>query len=51
MELARGQAVDKLIAYCISKLQMMVGAGVKPIIVLDGCKLEQKKGIEDERAR
>jgi hypothetical protein len=30
---------------------MLVSAGVKPIIVLDGCKLEMKQHIEDERAR
>jgi hypothetical protein len=30
---------------------MMVSAGVKPIIVLDGCRLEMKNGIEEERAR
>jgi hypothetical protein len=41
----------RLIAYCVSKLQMLIGAGVKPIIVLDGCKLEMKLGIEEERAR
>ena len=41
----------RLIAYCVSKLQMIVSAGVKPIIVLDGCKLEMKLRIEDERAR
>jgi hypothetical protein len=29
----------------------MIAAGVKTIIVLDGCKLEMKKGIEEERMR
>jgi len=30
---------------------MMIGAGVKPIIVLDGCRLEMKQDVEEERAR
>jgi len=29
----------------------MIAAGVKTIIVLDGCKLEMKKVIEEERLR
>jgi hypothetical protein len=30
---------------------MLLSAGVKPVIVLDGCKLEMKQSTEDERAR
>jgi hypothetical protein len=31
------------------KLEIIVNAGVRPILIFDGNKLTMKKGIEDER--
>ena len=42
---------SRLIAYCKMKLQMLLQAGVKPILVFDGCRLIMKGNTEDERRK
>lgn len=41
----------RLIAYCRQKLEMIVGAGVRPIVVFDGERLKMKEGVEEERSK
>ena len=41
----------RLISYCNTKLQMMMQAGVKPIIIFDGCRLDMKSNTEAERRK
>ncbi len=43
--------VFRLISYCHSKLQLLLSAGVKPVIVFDGCRLEMKGNTEAERRK
>lgn len=37
--------------YCQNKLEMMIDAGVRPLLVFDGNKLSMKKGTEDQRQK
>jgi len=48
-ELCRGRGVDKLVKYCNNRLQMLINAGVTPVIVFDGGKLVAKAKTEEDR--
>ena len=37
--------------YCQNKLEMVIDAGVRPLLVFDGNELSMKKGTEDERQK
>lgn len=43
-------ALEKLLKYCVSRLKVMLEAGVTPIMVFDGANLPSKQGTEKERA-
>lgn len=49
MDLAYGRGVDKLVAYCQMKIDVMVEAGVRPLVVFDGNRLIAKEGVEENR--
>ena len=42
---------NRLIGYCQAKLQIMIQAGVKPLIIFDGCRLDMKSNTEAERRK
>ena len=42
---------NRLIGYCQAKLQIMIQAGVKPLIIFDGCRLDMKSKTEAERRK
>ena len=48
-DLAKGQGMEKLLQYCISRIEMLQRNQVIPIIIFDGGKLKMKKGVEKER--
>eukprot|EP00826_Nyctotherus_ovalis_P053785 TRINITY_DN7019_c0_g1_i17.p1 TRINITY_DN7019_c0_g1~~TRINITY_DN7019_c0_g1_i17.p1 ORF type:complete len:318 (+),score=111.54 TRINITY_DN7019_c0_g1_i17:151-1104(+) len=41
----------KHIQYCANRLEMLLDAGVIPIVVFDGAPLPMKRGVEESRAR
>jgi 5'-3' exonuclease len=47
--LAKGQGLEKLIAYCVARVHLLLSNKVTPIIIFDGGKLKMKKGVEKER--
>ena len=40
-----------MIGYCQAKLQIMIQAGVKPMVIFDGCRLDMKSNTEAERKK
>ena len=44
-------SICRLIGYCKSKLQLMIAAQVKPLIIFDGCRLIMKSHTEAERRK
>lgn len=48
-ELCSGRGTSKLMQYCQNKLEIVIDAGVRPLLVFDGSDLFMKKSTEDER--
>jgi len=48
-ELAHGKGLDKLIQYCMARIELMKRQGVTPVMVFDGGHLGMKKKVEQER--
>ena len=48
-DLAKGQGLDKLVQYCVARIDMLQRCQVTPVIVFDGGKLKMKKGVEKDR--
>ena len=48
-EMAQGQGLDKLISYCLKRINLLLANGVTPVIVFDGGKLNMKKSVEESR--
>lgn len=48
-DLAKGQGMEKLLQYCLNRIELLTKAQVTPIIVFDGGKLKMKKSVEKER--
>lgn len=46
-----GPGRDKFVTSCKQKLDMVIKAGVRPIVVFDGNRLKMKDGVEVERQR
>jgi hypothetical protein len=44
-------SIYRLIGYCKSKLQLMIAAQVKPLLIFDGCRLIMKSHTEAERRK
>ncbi|CDW91247.1 exonuclease 1-like [Stylonychia lemnae] len=50
-DLAKGQGLDKLISFCLKRIQLMRSFNVTPVMVFDGGKLQMKKSIEEGRKK
>jgi exonuclease 1 len=50
-ELAVGNGMDKLISYCVKRINMMRECQVTPVMVFDGGKLQMKKSVEEGRKK
>ncbi|XP_013912309.1 PREDICTED: exonuclease 1 [Thamnophis sirtalis] len=48
-KLAKGEATDQYVVYCMKLVDMLLSFGVKPILVFDGCTLPSKKEVEKTR--
>ncbi|NWQ68417.1 EXO1 Exonuclease, partial [Neopipo cinnamomea] len=48
-KLARGEATDLYVAFCMKLVEMLLSFGIKPILVFDGCTLPSKKEVEKAR--
>ena len=48
-DLCYNKGISKLMQYCKNKLEMMIDAGVRPLLVFDGNILNMKRGTEDDR--
>ncbi|XP_063162391.1 exonuclease 1 [Candoia aspera] len=48
-KLAKGEATDQYVVYCVKLVDMLLSFGVKPILVFDGCTLPSKKEVEKAR--
>ncbi|XP_078505523.1 exonuclease 1 isoform X2 [Lissotriton helveticus] len=48
-KLAKGEPTDQYVAYCMKFVDMLLGCGIKPILVFDGCTLPSKKEVEKSR--
>ncbi|KAJ8248505.1 hypothetical protein GJAV_G00242750 [Gymnothorax javanicus] len=48
-KLAKGEATDQYVMYCMKFVDMLLTFGVKPILVFDGCNLPSKKEVETAR--
>lgn len=46
-----GAGVEKFVNSCRQKLDMVIAAGVRPLLIFDGNRLSMKQGVESERAR
>ena len=44
-----GPGIEKFVSSCKSKLDIVISAGVRPILIFDGNRLQMKSGIEMER--
>ena len=43
--------VDRYVWYCVRRVQMLLAASIKPILVFDGGRLPAKKGTEEDRRK
>eukprot|EP01022_Parablepharisma_sp_SALTPOND_P026120 TRINITY_DN619_c0_g1_i1.p3 TRINITY_DN619_c0_g1~~TRINITY_DN619_c0_g1_i1.p3 ORF type:complete len:597 (-),score=73.13 TRINITY_DN619_c0_g1_i1:1829-3619(-) len=50
-ELGKGMQTRKYIQYCVKRIDMLLEAGVVPIVVFDGAPLPMKKEVEETRAK
>ena len=48
-ELVEGEPTDRHVAYCMGRIDLLLAAGVRPLVVFDGGRLPNK--AEEERAR
>lgn len=48
-EMAQGQGLDKLISYCIKRINLLLANNVTPVMVFDGGRLNMKKNVEEDR--
>ncbi|XP_069090380.1 exonuclease 1 [Pleurodeles waltl] len=48
-KLAKGEPTDQYVAFCMKFVDMLLGCGIKPILVFDGCTLPSKKEVEKSR--
>ncbi|XP_026561063.1 exonuclease 1 [Pseudonaja textilis] len=48
-KLAKGEATDQYVVYCMKLVDMLLSFEVKPILVFDGCTLPSKKEVEKTR--
>ena len=48
-KLARGEETDQYVSYCMSMVNMLIGHGIKPVMVFDGRHLPSKKETETKR--
>ena len=48
-KLARGEETDQYVGYCVSMVNMLLGHGIKPVMVFDGRHLPSKKETEMKR--
>uniref|UniRef100_A0A8C6VAA2 Exonuclease 1 n=1 Tax=Naja naja TaxID=35670 RepID=A0A8C6VAA2_NAJNA len=44
-KLAKGEATDQYVVYCMKLVDMLLSFGVKPILVFDGCTLKRQKNL------
>lgn len=49
LDLLQGKPNRKYIEYCLSRAKVLIGLGVRPILVFDGAALPMKAGKEAER--
>ncbi|GFR51468.1 hypothetical protein Agub_g13877 [Astrephomene gubernaculifera] len=50
-ELCEGVWTDGYVRYFVSRVEMLLGNGVIPVVVFDGCRLPMKADEEDSRRR
>ncbi|GIY38749.1 exonuclease 1 [Caerostris darwini] len=48
-KLVKGEKTDGYVYYCIKQLNLLLEAGLKPIMIFDGCNLSSKEGTEKKR--
>ncbi|XP_026525104.1 exonuclease 1 [Notechis scutatus] len=48
-KLAKGEATNQYVVYCMKLVDMLLSFEVKPILVFDGCTLPSKKEVEKTR--
>ncbi|GBN68742.1 Exonuclease 1 [Araneus ventricosus] len=48
-KLVKGEKTDGYVYYCMKQLNLLLEAGLKPIMVFDGCNLSSKEGTEKKR--
>jgi exonuclease-1 len=50
-ELCEGRYTDRFVNYCMSRVELLRGNGVTPVIVFDGGRLPMKAEEEETRRR
>ncbi|KAL4452455.1 hypothetical protein ABPG75_008117 [Micractinium tetrahymenae] len=50
-ELVEGEPTERHVAYCMARVELLLGAGVTPLVVFDGGRLPNKAGEERSRQR
>lgn len=50
-ELVEGEPTERHVAYCMSRMELLLGAGVTPLVVFDGGRLPNKGDEERSRQR
>ncbi|XP_069890174.1 exonuclease 1 [Dipodomys merriami] len=48
-KLAKGEATDRYVGFCMKFVNMLLSHGIKPILIFDGCTLPSKKEVERSR--
>ncbi|GFY76570.1 exonuclease 1 [Trichonephila inaurata madagascariensis] len=48
-KLVKGEKTDGYVFYCMKQLNLLLEAGLKPVMVFDGCNLSSKEGTEKKR--
>lgn len=50
-ELVEGEPTERHVAYCMARIELLLGAGVTPLVVFDGGRLPNKGDEERSRQR